>query len=388
MRIAWYTNAMRSSMCLGLLLLAALPACGSTDDDEFAGTVPEATGCDGTKLLANPADPSAPGPFPAGVRTVTVNGLVTEVWYPAVRGSQKGKPKATYDLRLQLPPDEQAKIPDSANELQPCDCYRDLPLDETHGPYPVIVFVHGTASWRSQSAHQVAHWARRGFVVVAQDHPGLKLADVLKMKFDQADQAGDARALLAQLVTPTGELAFLAGHIDATRRAASGHSAGGGAVSELGVEPGVQVLIPMAAGGSKPGASLKTTLILGASDDTIVNFPTQQKGFTDSPAPVRLVGLANAGHLAFSDICALAVDQGGILALAQKYGVEVNPLIALLATDGCDPTQLPPERGWQLINYASSAVLEAQLQCSTNAQSALATIAAQPDVTGYMERLQ
>ena len=366
------------------LLCVSLVGCHS-EPDEFAGVVAEATGCESTKLLAAPADPSAPGPFPAGVRTATVNGLTTEIWYPAVRGSQRGKPKASYDLRLALPPADQSKIPDAANELQACDCYRDLPLDEAHGPYPVIVFVHGTASFRTQSLHQMTHWARRGFVVVAQDHPGLKLADVLTMQFDKADQAGDAKRLLEALVAPSGELAFLAGHVDSTRRAASGHSAGGGAVSALGAEPGVRVVMPMAAGGAKPGASLKSTLIFGAQNDTIVNFPTQQKGFADTPAPRRLLGLANAGHLAFSDICALAVDQGGILALAQKYGVEVNPLVALLATDGCLPEQLPPERGWRLINYASSAVLESELQCSATATAALPTIAQQPDVFGYQE---
>jgi hypothetical protein len=373
-------------ICVIVVAIAALAACGE-EADEFAAPVAEATGCEGARLLANPADPSAPGPFPAGVRTLNVNGLVTEVWYPAVRGSQKGKAKASYDLRLQLPPAEQGKIPDAANELQPCDCYRDLPLDETHGPYPVIVFVHGTAAWRSQSAHQAAHWARRGFVVVAQDHPGLKLADVLRMDFSGADQAGDARALFASLVAPAGDLAFLAGHVDVDRRAAAGHSAGGGAVQSLGSEPGVRVLVPMAAGGTVAGASLTSTLVLGALDDSIVRFSDQQAGFAASPPPRRLVGLANAGHLAFSDICALAVKEGGILALAQKYGVEVNPLVALLATDGCLPEQLPPERGWRLINYATSAVLEAELQCSEPARAAQATIAAQPDVAGYDETL-
>ena len=73
--------------------------------------------------------------------------------------------------------------------------------------------------------------------------------------------------------------------------------------------------------------------------------------------------------------------------LAQKYGVEVNPLVALLATDGCLPEQLPPARGWQLINYATSAVLEAELQCSTRAATALSTLGQQADVSVYREAL-
>ena len=45
--------------------------------------------------------------------------------------------------------------------------------------FPVIVFVHGTAGWRSQSLSLVSHWASRGFVVVAADYPGICLHDLL-----------------------------------------------------------------------------------------------------------------------------------------------------------------------------------------------------------------
>ena len=84
-----------------------------------------------------------------------------------------------YDLREHLPKSEQGKISDSKNPWQACSCYRDLPIDEGHGPYPVLVFVHGTAGFRTQSLSQLTHLASRGFVVLAADHPGLMLADIL-----------------------------------------------------------------------------------------------------------------------------------------------------------------------------------------------------------------
>jgi len=40
-----------------------------------------------------------------------------------------------------------------------------------------VVFVHGTASFNVASAGTMAHWASRGFIVMAADHPGLNLAD-------------------------------------------------------------------------------------------------------------------------------------------------------------------------------------------------------------------
>ena len=42
-----------------------------------------------------------------------------------------------------------------------------------------VVFVHGTASFRTQSLTQMTHWASRGFVVLAADHPKIRLKDLL-----------------------------------------------------------------------------------------------------------------------------------------------------------------------------------------------------------------
>src|SRR5690242_19513182 len=204
-----------------------------------------ATGCNGTPLLANPDDPSAHGPWAVGARTVTLAGLTTEIWYPAKAGSEAGKMPARYDLREHLPDADQGKIPDADNPWQPCDCYRDLPIDDAHGPYPVVLFIHGTAGFRTQSLTFMAHWASRGFVVLAADHPGINLKDVLSGGFGQSDQAGDARRLLAALEPPGGDAAFLAGHLDLANLALAGHSAGGGAISGFGDR--AKVLVPMAA---------------------------------------------------------------------------------------------------------------------------------------------
>ena len=135
-------------------------------------------GCDGASLLASKQggdDPGVRGPWPVGVQTVTIDGLTTEVWYPAKIGSQAGKAYAQYDIREQLPDKDATKIPDAKNPLQNCDCHRDLPLDTEHGKYPVVLFIHGTAAFRTQSLTQMTHWASRGFVVLSADHPKIRL---------------------------------------------------------------------------------------------------------------------------------------------------------------------------------------------------------------------
>ncbi len=355
---------------------AADASTSGTNDGGGSTTTPpgEASGCNGAKLLAVPADPGARGPWAVGAKTVTVAGLVTEVWYPAALGSEAGKAKISYDIREHLPAADRTKIPDADNPLQPCDCYRDLPLDMAHGAYPVVQFIHGTAAFRTQSLTQMAHWASRGFVVIASDHPKIQLSDLLTNILGSfgADQKGDATKVLDALNAPTGDLAFLAGHIDTTRIAISGHSAGGGALAGFGSRPGVKVLIPMAAGGSQAGTSLVSTLVMGGVDDHVGAYSNQQSGYTSSPKKKRLVGLLNAGHLAFSDLCFIGRDKGGILKVAQDHGVSVPSFVASLAQDGCKAGQLSAEDGWAIVNYATTGVLEETLTCNPTSTAALA----------------
>ena len=358
---------------------------GATGTDGGNGS-----GCSGQALQALPPDPSARGPWPVGARTVTLAGLTTEVWYPAVLGSDSGATPAVYDPREHLPPADAAKIPDADNPWQTCDCVRDLPLDGAHGPYPVVLFVHGTAAFRTQSLTFMTHWASRGFVVVAADHPGIQLKDVLASPLGlpgASDQSGDANKLLDALAQPSGDVAFLAGHLDAARIGAAGHSAGGGAIAGLGGR--AQVLIPMASMGTQPGSALVSSLVMGAGNDGIDTYSNVQKGYSSSPKKKRLVGLGgDAGHLAFSDLCAIGADQGGILQIAQDHGVQVPALIAQLARDGCKPGQLAPGDGWHIVDFATSAVLEETLQCSSTMTATMATIqSAVPNVQELQEDL-
>lgn len=96
-----------------LALLFGLVACAghhssTVTSDTGTGPGGSVTGCDGATLLANPSDFAAPGPWAVGVKTVMVNGLRTEVWYPAPPGSDSGKTRERYDIRAELAPSEAA----------------------------------------------------------------------------------------------------------------------------------------------------------------------------------------------------------------------------------------------------------------------------------------
>ncbi|NUN15174.1 MAG: hypothetical protein HUU55_16220 [Myxococcales bacterium] len=333
--------------------------------DQGAEPVTE-PGCEGTALLVNPDDPASTGPWPVGARTVMIENLRTEVWYPASPGSAALLGRKIYDVREHLPDNEQGKIPDENNPWQECPCFSDIPLDTERGPYPIVIFFHGTAGFRTQSLTQTSHWASRGFVVIAADHPLLELKDVLLFKFG-ADLVGDAKKILSSLEQGDGGFAFLKAHIDLNRIAVIGHSAGGLAAAQMGAHPGVQIVIPMAAGGASDVSVGVETVVMGATEDQVVPYSQQLDGYAATPKPKRFVGLHKAGHLAFSDLCVLGADQGGLLDIAIRFGVNVNPLIANLAKDGCKDGQLSADDGLEIINFATSAALEARLHCSPDA---------------------
>lgn len=349
------------------------PTAGSAETDatstnattgETTGDVEGEGGCNGAVFRELPSDPSERGPWVVGARTATVDGLTVEAWYPAAPGSEAGSEAVVYDIREHLPPSEMDKIPDEENPFQPCDCHADLPVDDAYGPYPVIVFVHGTAGFRTQSLHHMIHWASRGFVVLAADHPGLTLGDLLgSLCGETAPQQSLAADVASVLTAARGDapgLEWLQPHVDSDRVGLSGHSAGGRAVGGL-ADVG-QVIVPMAAGGVDAGTALESVLVLGATGDSVVAYDQQVQGYESSPSPKRLVGLDNGGHLAFSDICSLENDAGeDLITIATNNEVCGAQFATVLFQCGDD--LLPDPEGWAISRHASAAVFEETLQC-------------------------
>ncbi len=345
-----------------------------------------AAGCEGVTLRANPIDTAQRGPWSVGARTVTLDGLTTEVWYPAAPGSEAEAEQVRYDIREAIPQSEQGKISDEDNPWQPCECYRDLEIDAEYGPYPVIVFVHGTASFRSQSLPQMVHWASRGFIVIAADHPGLWLADLLGAVCGAGnvpqDLAGNVQTLLAAARGETAGLEFLGDSVDASRIGMAGHSAGGGAISGFGTD--AQVLIPLASGGVDPGDALVSTLVMGGTSDSVVAYAQQQAGYGTSPAPKRLVGIEGAGHLTFSQICSLSNTAGdSLLEIATANGVCGAQFAGVLFQ--CSPELIADATGWEIIDYATSAALEETLHCSSAGDNFAALQATYPEVSEFQQ---
>ena len=359
-------------LTLGWLLALG---CGGKKSDSQADTGPaesptvlvESSGCESIPLYDRPADPSVRGPWPVGTRSITIGHLNVEVLYPATPGSQAGQDPLAVDIRYALPESEREKVTDDVRPHQTCDCYPDLPLDTAHGPYPLGLFVHGTASWRTQSLSLMEHWASRGFIVAAADHPGLWLSDILGAvcglpTSGSQDMVGDLETVLAGFTGGDSAVSFLGDRVDMSRVAVAGHSAGANAAAAAAELEGVQVVISMAGSGSADESELSTALFLGGMADTVVQFAQTQDAYEESAPDRRLLGIAEGAHLVFSDICELTNDEGqDLVEIATEAEVCGTQFAAFLFD--CEASTIPATDARAIIAGASTWELETHLHC-------------------------
>jgi dienelactone hydrolase len=364
-------------------------------------------------ILPLPEDPAVRGPWDVGVRTVTIGRLTTEVVYPAEPGSTTGKPETTYNLKNWLPTEEQSKIPDDHSpDVGPVGghFYRDVPIDAAHGPYPVVIFIHGTSSMRIANMSSNAHWASRGFVVIAADYPGLTFSDQLKFgcgtAHDDQDIDGDLKLQMDALNGTTKELDFLTGRVDMKRLGLSGHSQGACMSATHTTLANVQIIVPLTgSSAASPAPNLKSIMWIAGMQDKVIGYDaialgntvcpanpgpaiSNVAGYTSSPGQPavikRLVGLKNSGHLNVTDLCQTnaqgknavqeAVDDG-------VCGVNGAAIIGLPALNDCG--SIAWEDGVKAVNYVSTIALEETLHCLDRTKQFAGMQAAIPAIADY-----
>lgn len=322
-------------------LLLLLVACGSNQDDTGKEAEVEA--------LVLPDDASARG-VPVGMRTVSYEGQTFEVWYPTT-DAYASTATDSVDIEPFIPTSFTDAV--GAVDLPAIDsqAVRDAPVRDAGEPYPVVLFSHGFGGLRYQSMDYTSHLASRGYVVIAPDHPGRMLGDVLPCMFSPAlegcdlssmygdDPAVDDLAAARAWVEAGGE--FLAGYIDPERIALSGHSAGAGSTAGVGADGTYDALLLMAGGASTTSPSL----FMDGSCDA---YATEESIFAAAAASTDAdaISIQGAGHLAFSDLCQLEL---GTLANEVLIGRDdVNTLLLEqlldLATSGCPDGNPPADR--------------------------------------------
>ncbi len=385
-----------------VLLVGGCPQGGAPSDDPAPSDEPppppvpfvdEAPGCDGAVLLQRPSSPVERGPWPVGTRRVAVGRLAVDVFYPAERGSDFGVAPATFDIRTFLPPSQQALVSDERNPVQRCDCHEGLPPDAVHGPWPVVVFVHGTAAFSTQSLSDATFWASRGVVVVAATHPGLYLADNLALFCpDDAsgprDLDGDVSALLDAVATGGEGLSFLAGALS-DRVALVGHSAGANTVVEAANDPTstpiVDVVVSLAGSAAlqREGVSF---LAMAGTADGVVRASASTQAWEQSTTPRRLVTLTGAGHLAFSDLCETKNAAGeNLLQIAQDERICGADAAGFLFD--CSPELQDNALSRAIVRAATTWVFEERLFCAAPSSSFVDAFTGLEGVDGVVEEL-
>jgi predicted dienelactone hydrolase len=183
----------------------------------LVGLLPFAPGADAQR-------PDAPrygerGPYPVGTQEVTVpqpgRELQATIWYPALNPANEDQ-QVEYRYGLLLLDGK---------------ALRDAAPDAANGPYPLIVFSHGSGGFRLQSVYLMEHLASYGFVVISAEHPGNTLADSL-LGHDEVSGIVENYAyrpldVLAEIDYMAGAESPLPGVVDAQNAAVMGHSFGG-----------------------------------------------------------------------------------------------------------------------------------------------------------------
>ena len=288
------------------------PADRCADRPSFQESACSATHCsDVTEWTAGTClDPRAPGPYGAGIRVVTytkpsvVNPAMdrvlanTLIWYPT---ADTGTINSGYNAIV------------------------DASVDGAHGPYPVVLFSHGSCGFPGQSVFLTSLLATHGFIVIAPPHPGNTIGDFPSCGSFQAqvssaqERPQDMIFVLDQILAADADSGSdFFGLVDETAIAMTGHSFGGLTTYLVqAIEPRVTAAMPMAPAAGPASMLTVPSLTMIGEIDSVVNNTATRTAYANSVAPKRLVEILDAGHFAFSGGCFAGPDCNPPVTLTQ-----------------------------------------------------------------------
>ena len=295
--------------------------------------------------------------------------LTVDVWFPLKTGFA-GEP---HDYTLvpgtyyRSPAALSAKVTDIAGD----------------GPFPLVVYSHGSGGLRYIASYYTEAIASYGYVVIAPDHTGNTAVERLTgSSTDQATTAFNrprdvSFVLDAILSADNPDVGTFASSIDPLKIAVTGHSFGGftalamasGYSNSLGSvkpDPRVRAIVALA-----PAVGTGNDLLLSDANLAAIRVPTMvMVGTSDKTTPVepnvtRLFKLGGASplyelqlkaaqHQSFTDIC----DYEKFLPTLSGVPPVIIQTIASFAVEGCAPTDMPIERAKSLTDTFAIRFLE------------------------------
>lgn len=354
-----------TAVAVGLALALVGAACsdGSSDASSEETTTTTTTAPAPDESLAPPDEP---GPYAVGRTTLQLDDtsrqrpLVADVWYPAEAGTT-GDP-SVYQF-----------IP--GIEFASDTALADVAVS-TDGPFPLVIYSHGSGGLRYIATFFTELLASHGFVVAAVDHVGNTAVELVAggdVDRDQVavDRVQDVQFLITEMLGLSAATdGQFSGTIDAEQVGVTGHSFGGftafatvaGFSNQVGTVPGddrVDAVVAMAPASGLNSAEelaavdVPTLLVSGTLDETTPIDPDTEKAWDNiSGRPLWRVDIVDGGHQSFTDVC----DYQELLPTLNAPQLLIDA-VDEYAEEGCVEELIPIDEAHDLINRNSVAFL-------------------------------
>jgi predicted dienelactone hydrolase len=285
---------------------------------------------------------------PAGERPLTV-----DVWFPLTDGAAGALSAQQYTL-----------LPGIFYESP--DAFAATPADLATGPFPLVVYSHGSGGLRYIHSAYTEILASHGYVVAAPDHTGNTAVDRLAGADADRDvnafnRPNDVRRVIDALVDPAHPTAgAFAAQVEGEQIAVTGHSFGGytavamatgfeNAVGTGDPDERVDAVIPLAPALELPeidderlaALGVPFMVIAGTDDVTTPVDPNVTRLWdVTSSTPAYRVELVAGEHQTFTDICAYQET----LPLFDNAPQIVIDTINVFAVEGCSEGDMDDAR--------------------------------------------
>ncbi len=344
-----------------------------------------------TEALLAEFEPIADGPYDVGVQTITIfdearqRPLTVDVWFPITDAT--GLPAHQYTYSPGVYYESPTAVTADATSIAP------------DGPYPLVVYSHGSGGLRYIASSYTEAIASNGYIVASADHTGNTVTERLtgtNAEFDVTalNRPQDVAAVIDEMTNPENvDTAGFVANLDPTRIAVSGHSFGGftayamasGHTNALGTfeaDPRVDAIIALApATGDGSGRlltdeqlasiTIPSLVMVGTNDQTTPATPNVDRPWELSNSTPRYrLDLEDAQHESFTDIC----DYQQAVPLLPGVPQLILDTIDVYAEEGCTPADMPIERVKELTNTFAITFLESIFREGTMIDPAVTAI--------------
>ncbi|MCB0965614.1 MAG: dienelactone hydrolase family protein [Ilumatobacter sp.] len=339
-----------------------------------ATTAPSATSAP-TADAAEPFTPVDDGPYDVGVQTITLDDdpsrpLTVDVWFPLDASIETAT----------LTPAQYTMLPGVYYE-SPLAFAATPDATSADGPFPLVVYSHGSGGLRYIHSAYTEALASHGYVVAAPDHTGNTAVERITGGGDDPavislDRPNDVRRVIDAMTDPADVTAgSAAANVDPEQIVVTGHSFGGfttiamaiGYTNDLGdfaADDRVDAIVPLAPAVSSNSFSddalatidVPMMVVVGTDDVTTPVDPNVTRLWDNATlsSPSYRVELVAGEHQSFTDLCAYLDD---VPSLPDIPPVVVET-IEVMSVEGCSEGDMTPARVAELLDTYVLAFLD------------------------------